>query len=220
MIPCPLQPPSPLPLSSTGSTQPVAAVNLAVTRRRATIAGSSATSSTTGLSIRVRLGRKKFGTICPTSPQAETSPPPRRTRPSTPFCFFSLGVLGAERGAASDVDRAEEPERRPQKRGHQTAPPLPVGRAEGGRSASRRDRHHQVGRLSHAPPFVCNLPPRAGHRPPNGPRTPWPQDLRTTQVYTHALQDGPAATLQSRISTSTLSERLGNALHSMPSRVR
>ena len=47
-----------------------------------------------------------------------------------------------------------------------------------------------------------------------------PQDLRTTQVYTHALQDGPAATRQSRISTSTLSERLGNALHSMPSRVR
>ncbi|MCS3659023.1 hypothetical protein GGQ05_002509 [Salinibacter ruber] len=103
-------------------------------------------------------------------------------------------MLGAEWGAASDVDRAKEPERRPQKRGHQTAPPLPVGRAEGGRSASRRDRHHQVGRLSHAPTLVCNPPPGAGCRPPNGPRTPWPPDLRTTRVYTHVLQDGQAGT--------------------------
>ncbi|MCS3613631.1 site-specific integrase [Salinibacter ruber] len=110
------------------------------------------------------------------------------------FLFLHRDVLGAEWGAASDVDRAKEPERRPQKRGHQTAPPLPVGRAEGGRSASRRDRHHQVGRLSHALTLVCTRSPGAGCRPPNGPRTPWPPDLRTTQVYTHVLQDGQAGT--------------------------
>ncbi|MCS4038561.1 site-specific integrase [Salinibacter ruber] len=113
------------------------------------------------------------------------------------FLFLHRDVLGAEWGAASDVDRAKEPERRPQKRGHQTAPPLPVGRAEGGRSASRRDRHHQVGRLSHALTLVCTRSPGAGHRPPNGLRTPWPPDLpdlRTTQVYTHVLQDGQAGT--------------------------
>ncbi len=88
--------------------------------------------------------------------------------------FLHRDVLGTEWGAASDVDRAKEPERTPQKRGHQTAPPLPVGRAEGGRSASRRDRHHQVGRLSHAPTLVCTRSSGAGCRPPNGPRTPWP----------------------------------------------
>mgnify|MGYP002763660963 FL=1 len=61
----------------------------------------------------MRLGTKRFGTTCPTSPRIETWPPPRRTRPSTPFCFSSLGVLGAGWDAGSDFERAQGPERPP-----------------------------------------------------------------------------------------------------------